>query len=164
MVPGCFYGVDSFFLLSGFLCCHGLQKKVFTKESNRSFRGFSVMYLKFILLRVCRLLPLEMFCIALFFNVLPILGTGILWNMKVQALGAGAHCFEGAGSRGCEQYWWTNLLFIQDLDQYVGKCFGHTWYLANDMQLYLTAPFFCLAYSYGRKYGWSLIALGLSIG
>jgi peptidoglycan/LPS O-acetylase OafA/YrhL len=161
MVPGCFYGVDSFFLLSGFLCCHGLQKKVFSKESNRSLKGFSIMYVKFVLLRVLRLLPLEMLCIALCVNVLPKLGTGVLWNLNY---GDGHHCFEGAGSGDCTSYWWTNLLFLQDLDQYVGKCFGHTWYLANDMQLYLTAPFFSLAYSYSRRYGWALISIGLLVG
>jgi len=161
IVPGCFYGVDSFFMLSGFLCCYSLQKKVFNKPENRSPRGFAILYPKFIVLRVLRLLPLEMFCIALCVNVLPQVGTGILWNTERPD---GAHCFDGAGGAGCDQYWWTNLLFLQNIDAYMGKCFAHTWYLANDMQLYLTAPLFSLAYSYDRRIGWGGILAGLCVG
>lgn len=159
MIPGCFYAVDTFFLMSGFLCCYGLQKKVFSKLENRSFRGFFTMYPKFLLVRFLRLLPLEMLTICICMFVLPLLGTGILWNA---ARPGGTKCFDAAGTVGCESYWWKNVLFIQNFGKH--SCFGHTWYLAVDMQLYLTAPFFCLAYSFRKMYGWALLSLGLLVG
>jgi peptidoglycan/LPS O-acetylase OafA/YrhL len=161
LIPGCFYGVDSFFLMSGFLCAHGLQQKVFSKQGSTSPKSFSFLYLKFVFLRYVRLLPLEMFCIAFVVNVLPQLGTGILWNLERPD---GSYCFSGAGGAGCEQYWWTNILFIQNMDAYLGKCFAHTWYLAADMQIYLTAPFFSLAYAVNRKLGWSVLSIALAVG
>lgn len=161
MIPGCFYGVDSFFLLSGFLCCYGLQQKVFSKPRNRTVRGFATMFPQFFVMRYLRLAPLEMFCIGLSYFILPYLGTGVLWNLDSAK---GGQCYAGAGTTGCDQYWWTNLLFLQDVDKYMGRCYGHTWYLANDLQLYLTAPFFSLAYVIRPVLGWVLLTLGLLVG
>lgn len=119
------------------------------------------MYPKFALMRFLRLQPLQMLCIALCMFVLPHLGTGIVWNSSGSD---GSHCFEGAGAQECAKYWWTNLLFVQNLDEFYGKCFGHAWYLAVDFQLYLITPFFCLAYSIRRIFGWALIGIGLLVG
>mmetsp|Transcript_126787 Transcript_126787/g.405390 ORF Transcript_126787/g.405390 Transcript_126787/m.405390 type:complete len:812 (-) Transcript_126787:517-2952(-) len=160
-IPGCFYGVDSFFVISGFLCAIGLDTKLFNDARNRTPAGFSVKYLQFVVFRWLRLVPTEMFCIALSTTLLPYLGTGVLWNMDRSD---GTRCYEANGSAGCGQYWWTNLLFIQDADKYMGKCYGHTWYLANDFQLYMTAPFFGIVYSISRKAGWIFIGLGMLAG
>ena len=38
----------------------------------------------------------------------------------------------------CDQYWWPNLLFIQNLYPWGNvECVGWVWYLAIDMQLFL---------------------------
>jgi peptidoglycan/LPS O-acetylase OafA/YrhL len=162
VIPGCFYGVDSFFLLSGFLCAHGLQKKVFSKPQFKTPAGFSLMYLKFALSRYLRLLPLEMFVMLLDMYILPNAGSGVLWNMDRPN---GARCADSAGGDpNCGKYWWANVLFIQNLDHFIGKCMGHTWYLAADMQIYLTAPFFGLVYGINRKAGWAFLVAGLAVG
>eukprot|EP00931_Biecheleriopsis_adriatica_P064345 TRINITY_DN39142_c0_g1_i1.p1 TRINITY_DN39142_c0_g1~~TRINITY_DN39142_c0_g1_i1.p1 ORF type:complete len:801 (-),score=103.28 TRINITY_DN39142_c0_g1_i1:48-2348(-) len=157
LIPGCFYGVDSFFLLSGFLCCYGLQKKVFSNSRNQSMSGFCSKYPFFIIYRYLRLVPLEIVVILIFCCIVPYMGTGVLWNLG---------CYEGTGANACRTHWWVNLLFLQDSDTLTrkGLCLGHTWYLANDFQLYLTAPFFCWAYGIKPKLGWLLLALGLCVG
>lgn len=163
-LPGCTFSVDTFFLFSGFLCCHTLQKKVFNKDQFKTFKGLLSFYPKFILQRVLRLLPLEMLCIALCLNVLPQAGVGVLWNLEQD----GGHCYDRAshpiGGPGCREYWWANLLFIQNFDAFLSKCFGHTWYLGVDMQLYLAAPIFCFMYAIDRKAGWALLSIGLCVG
>lgn len=156
-IPGCFYGVDSFFVMSGFLCAYGLEQKVFNRPDSRSPAKFSLMYLKFVVDRYLRLTPLLMFVIAFCVNILPRIGAGILWNIEHPD---GSHCFDAAGGgQGCVDYWWTLLLYIQDLDRYSGKCFGHAWYLANDFQIYLTAPFYALAYKFDRRLGWAVLIM-----
>eukprot|EP00929_Paragymnodinium_shiwhaense_P021834 TRINITY_DN14129_c0_g1_i1.p1 TRINITY_DN14129_c0_g1~~TRINITY_DN14129_c0_g1_i1.p1 ORF type:complete len:809 (+),score=183.63 TRINITY_DN14129_c0_g1_i1:64-2490(+) len=160
-IPGCFYGVDSFFLMSGFLCAYSMERKIFSKPEATKPKNFSLMYFKFVLFRYLRLIPLEMFCIGIATLILPFLGKGIVWSMD---RGDGAHCSDAAGGAQCATYWWTNALFIQNLNQYLGKCMGHTWYLAADFQIYLTAPFFSLAYALDRRAGWSVLALGLTAG
>ena len=44
----------------------------------------------------------------------------------------------------CEKYWYTDLLYINNLDPYKGQahCLGQGWYLANDMQFFVLAPIF----------------------
>lgn len=161
IIPGCFYGVDSFFVISGFLCAVGLDAKLFKNPANRKPVQFSLKYLQFLLFRWLRLVPTEMFCIAFSTTLLPYMGTGILWNMNQPA---GGHCYEANGSSGCGEYWWTNLLFIQDLNKYTAKCYGHTWYLANDFQMYATAPFFGLVYSIDRRAGWCFLSMAMLVG
>jgi len=161
IVPGCYYGVDSFFVLSGFLCAAGLQNKVFNRRENRRPVGFSLTYVKFALMRWLRLVPAEMFCIMFVVNLLPFLGSGVLWNLQDPR---GGHCYEDAGAGECSTLWWTNLLFIQDLDKYMNRCMLHTWYLANDFQLYLTAPFFALAYSLSKRAGWAVLTVAFIVG
>jgi len=161
IIPGCFYGVDSFFLLSGFLCANGLEKKVFSKPQFKTPVGFSLMYLKFIVMRYLRLMPLAMFVTFLVTAVLPSMGTGVLWEMDRPS---GTHCYGAAGGDGCEKYWWTLLLVIQNADAYLGKCMGHLWYLAADLQIYMLAPFFSLVYGLNRKAGWVVLGLALLAG
>lgn len=166
-IPGCFYAVDSFFLMSGFLCAFGLQRKVFCKPENQSATGFLKMYPKFVLVRYLRLLPTEMFCILFAYYAAPFMGQGVLWNMQRPD---GSSCVDNTGAAPCNKYWWTNLLFIQNfIPAYTASgttCYGHSWYLAVDMQIYLTAPFFSVAYSYAARWGWLLLGLAalLSIG
>jgi len=161
MIPGCFYGVDSFFLLSGFLCANGLEKKVFSKPQFRTPAGFSKMYLQFIVMRYLRLMPLAMFVTFLVTAVLPSMGTGVLWEMDRPS---GTRCYGAAGGNGCDKYWWTILLVIQNADKYLGKCMGHLWYLAADLQIYLLAPFFSLAYALNHRAGWALLGSALLAG
>lgn len=40
----------------------------------------------------------------------------------------------------CEAWWWTTLLYIGNYANPEKLCFGHSWYLLVDMQLYILSP------------------------
>lgn len=40
----------------------------------------------------------------------------------------------------CEDWWWTSLLFVGNYVNPGQLCFGHSWYLMADMQLYFLSP------------------------
>ena len=68
-------------------------------------------------------------------------------------------------SCGCPSYWWTNILYIQNFypagDQN-NECMSWTWYLANDMQMYIVSPFVVMAMQRWRRAGmvlWSMLML-----
>lgn len=39
----------------------------------------------------------------------------------------------------CNQYWWRNILFINNFYPLTEMCMMWSWYLANDMQFYIIA-------------------------
>ncbi|KHJ95570.1 hypothetical protein OESDEN_04486 [Oesophagostomum dentatum] len=46
----------------------------------------------------------------------------------------------------CKKGWWQNLLYINNFfDGQLEVCYGITWYLAVDTQLYFVAPVFLMA-------------------
>jgi peptidoglycan/LPS O-acetylase OafA/YrhL len=56
-----------------------------------------------------------------------------------------------SNTRPCKGIWWSHFLYLNDLypwwNQRLGEvCYGHSWYLANDMQYYLLVPLLCLLY------------------
>lgn len=40
----------------------------------------------------------------------------------------------------CEEYWWSTLLYVANYVNPGQLCFGHSWYLIVDMQLYVLSP------------------------
>lgn len=40
----------------------------------------------------------------------------------------------------CEEFWWTSLLYVGNYVNPGKLCFGHSWYLMVDMQLYFLSP------------------------
>jgi peptidoglycan/LPS O-acetylase OafA/YrhL len=40
----------------------------------------------------------------------------------------------------CEKWWWTSLLYVGNYVNPGQLCFGHSWYLQVDMQLYFLSP------------------------
>ena len=44
----------------------------------------------------------------------------------------------------CADSWWTNLLYINNFKEFLHteECMGHTWYMANDMQMFVFSPIF----------------------
>ena len=61
----------------------------------------------------------------------------------------------------CKSYWWTNLLFINNIHpwQMADNCIGWVWYLANDFQFFLLSPPLIYVYCKHRKIGYSLIGM-----
>lgn len=46
----------------------------------------------------------------------------------------------------CNEYWWTNVLFINNLYpwHFSDECLGWTWYLGNDFDFFIITPFILL--------------------
>ncbi|KAJ8031539.1 Nose resistant to fluoxetine protein 6 [Holothuria leucospilota] len=62
-----------------------------------------------------------------------------------------------ADQHKCKNYWWTTLLFINNIYPAMNEtCMAWTWYLSNDMQYFVISPVFI--YAFCRN---SLVALGL---
>jgi hypothetical protein len=69
------------------------------------------------------------------------------------------HGFE---PEGCSKYWWTSLLYVNNLIKPDGMCLGVTWYLANDMQFHWVAPLALVPFVLKRK-GISFLVVNLFI-
>jgi len=63
----------------------------------------------------------------------------------------------------CDKYWWTNLLYVNNFipKNYDVTCMGWSWYLANDMQLYILTPIFFFSYYKNKKLGIAVITIAM---
>ncbi|XP_058833255.1 nose resistant to fluoxetine protein 6-like isoform X2 [Topomyia yanbarensis] len=114
--------VDTFLLLSGFLFARLLLIEL---DKRRGRVNFAVIYI----FRYIRLTPAYAAMIALYATWLPRLGSGPLWDRRMQL----------EQSR-CQASWWRNILYINN---YIGTdqlCMFQSWYLATDTQLFVLAP------------------------
>jgi peptidoglycan/LPS O-acetylase OafA/YrhL len=110
----CFYSVDMFFYMSGFFIYFSLSKDKRTKFSTIIFY------------RLIRLMPLYVIVILASTYCLPFFLNGPSINSAINY------------TSPCKQYWWHNILFINNLIWYEdNNCLGHTWYLANDFQFFI---------------------------
>ena len=121
-VENAFFAVDSFFFLSGVLVAYLTFRQM--KKTGR------FPFLHYYVHRYLRLTPAYAF--VLFFA----------WSLS-QYIAAGPVLSMGNGYSGaCSKYWWTNLLYINNLYPWnmAKQCIGWSWYLANDMQFFVIAP------------------------
>ncbi|KAL6045273.1 Nose resistant to fluoxetine protein 6 [Balamuthia mandrillaris] len=149
------FSVDTFFFVSGFLLGF-----LCLQEINRS-RTKSMNWALFYFHRVWRLSPVYFFLLFVYWKLMPFMGEGPQWVRG-----------EG-GDPNCEETWWANLLYIQNLypAKFGDSCMGWTWYLANDMQFYVLSPLVLFpfyrwvvrlrsgrAFRFGQFVSWSLLA------
>ena len=113
--------VDTFFLISGVVLaysfCNAYQKQ----------GKFNI--LMFYLHRYLRLTPPLAIVIAITATVFVYFGNGPLWTRTVELQ-----------QTNCQDYWWRNMLYIQDFFPGEEICVGQSWYLADDMQMFLFSP------------------------
>ena len=151
------FAVDTFFFISGFLVSVSLLKRLVPTYNNNSSGKSSgsrppmVRWLtQFYLHRLLRILPPYIFCLILWWKVGVLLGSGPFWIKWSQY-----------ASR-CDEYFWTNLLFINNIYPYEAvsedQCFYVSWYLANDMQFYFLSPLFIVAFLRKKIFGVLLTA------
>ena len=122
-----FFSVDSFFFLSGVLVAY-----LTLREMQRKKGRFPV--LTYYLHRYLRLTMVYAFLLFFWWTLTVHLGNGPTWRAS-----------QGEGSvqqENCQKYWWTNLLYINNLYPWTltEECMGWTWYLSNDMQFFVLAP------------------------
>ncbi|KXJ18551.1 nose resistant to fluoxetine protein 6 [Exaiptasia diaphana] len=132
------FAVDTFFFLSGLLVAYLSFRQVDkTKGSLNLF--------KFYFHRFWRLTPVYMFVLLFYDQLTQFLGEGPFW-------------YEIQSKQPCDEYWWTNLLYINNFYP-KAECMAWAWYLANDMQFFVISPFIIFAaYRFGKR------GLGLSVG
>ena len=123
-----FLSVDSFFFLSGVLVSY-----LTLREMKRRKGKFPVV--PYYLHRFLRLTPTYMFILFFYWFISMYLGQSTP-NVQV-GLGPSSPTW-----KSCEQYWWTNLLYINNLypDKINDECMSWSWYLANDMQFFVISP------------------------
>lgn len=114
--------VDSFFMLSGLLVAY-----ITLRGLERARGQFS--WIMFYVHRYVRLTPVMMSVVAFVATLYVYLGSGPWWGKVAEGLPK--HCVEN---------WWTNMLYINNFVNMETSCIGQTWYLANDMQMYIFSP------------------------
>ncbi|EFA78371.1 transmembrane protein NRF-6 [Heterostelium album PN500] len=147
-LPAGEFAVDVFFMLSGFLVAHTLLSQLDSKKAKSL-----LFWAKYALHRYIRLSPLMYFLLFVYWKLMPMFGSGPMWYQFAQSLDV------------CDQYWWTNLLYINNLhpSTLTQECFAWGWYLANDMQFYLIAPFVLLSFRYKKIFGYTWVVILLAI-
>ncbi|XP_005108614.2 O-acyltransferase like protein [Aplysia californica] len=116
------FSVDTFFTLGGFLVSY-LKLKPWMEK------GRSVNWRLFYFHRIWRLTPPYMLSLVFFTGFTKFFGSGATWPNTMPA-----------DEENCENYGWTNLLYVNNLVHNENLCMGQSWYLANDMQFYLVSP------------------------
>jgi len=162
IVPGGYFAVDTFFWLSGMLGARALHAKVKNSPTLLSVKGFCLRLYPFALLtRWLRLSLVYAFIIIFTQTWYSELGKGgLLWNAST-GMSHGMGCASSIDNDTCKTYWWSNLLYINNLipGQRVG-CMAWTWYLACDMQLFLLVPLLVLIRErVGKMAGWVILLL-----
>jgi peptidoglycan/LPS O-acetylase OafA/YrhL len=117
------YVVDVFFVISGFLLA-------FLVSSELEKRKGKINWIIFILHRLMRIVPVYFFIYWFYISLFPYLGNGPAWPLQ-----------EYKNKVSCGEYWYSNFLFINNFvpsDQ--PSCMGWSWYVANDIQLYMLSP------------------------
>lgn len=139
-IGNAYVSVDTFFLLSGLLVAY-LALRRMDKAKGLMKINLPMFYLH----RFIRLTPPYMFVILLWNNIFPMMVTGPLSGfVRLKEF-----------KEPCRKYWWTNLLYINNFypKKMSEECLGWSWYLANDMQFYVAAPFILLLiHFFDRKY------------
>ena len=135
-----FFSVDSFFFLSGLLVAYLTLRDLHRRKG----RFPALMYY---IHRYLRLTPTYAFVLFFQWFLTVHLTDGPLY---IQQYGAGSPPY-----KLCNQYWWTNFLYINNFHPWklTEECMGWTWYLANDMQFYIVAPLMVVMLYYSLTLG-----------
>lgn len=57
------------------------------------------------------------------------------------------------GSDLCVKNWWTNFLYINNYVNWKESCYGVSWYLATDTQMFIFAPVLIIALALNKFVG-----------
>ncbi|KAH0564236.1 hypothetical protein KQX54_010492 [Cotesia glomerata] len=124
--------VDTFFCISGFLICWSFFGKRIGQEPKPVRRFPWFRYLNLVFNRILRLGPVYFVIIGI---------AEIIFGMinKTSAFIAAEDPYYY-----CSNYWWRNVLFINNLFDWNEACLSWSWYVANDMQFYVIGTFLLL--------------------
>ncbi len=139
--------VDTFFFISGFLASYMLLLKLDKEQAKGTTKPAYKWIPSLYFHRWMRITPAYLYAFFIHWKIAPLLSYGPL-----------AQTVWESNTRPCKGIWWSHFLYLNDLypwwNQRLGEvCYGHSWYLANDMQYYLLVPLFCLLYRSTRWNG-----------
>jgi hypothetical protein len=124
---------DIFLMLSGLLTTY--------TYFGRLAKGKQIVVWREILDRYFRIIPSVIFLILFCTFILPLLGSGPMWNLVVTS-----------HSDICKKHWWRNLLFLQNWFGYNSICLTNTHHVGIDMQLYIVATLLTpILFKYPRR-------------
>ncbi|XP_037070378.1 nose resistant to fluoxetine protein 6-like [Pollicipes pollicipes] len=140
--------VDSFFFLSGLLVAY-----VFMRNMEKTKGKFNIIM--YYVHRYIRLTPVLAMTIGFVATLYVHLGDGPFWG-KNTVFG---------NPYICSKYWWKNLAYINNVYESEKTCLGQTWYLANDMQMFVLSPIVLLPLYFYPTIGqiWLILLLGLNL-
>ncbi|EGT31129.1 hypothetical protein CAEBREN_13283 [Caenorhabditis brenneri] len=151
LILNAFVSVDTFFVLSGIVVAYLFFK---TKPTKKMITN-PVTWVLFYVHRYLRLTP----PIMLFIGVFIVYGPYIQGEFAASALNELIPQVET-----CKQYWWQNLLYINNFAPVINgqsqACYAISWYLSVDTQLYLVSPIVLIALYFSFAAGTATIAAG----
>lgn len=134
----CYLYTDVFLMLSGLLVSYSIFGKL--------QRGQKLNIAKEILSRYLRFMPLIAVLIIFAIFILPLLGSGPLWNQSI--------IYQ---SEICKQTWWRSLLMIHNWFGFENICMENTHHIGSDFQLFVASIFLIILVHMNRKLGIFLI-------
>ena len=122
--------LESLFVISGCLAMFLSFKQL---EGNVRYLPF---LFKYYLYHILRITPTYFLLILLIWGLTPHLGSGPMWSPAA-----------GKMSGSCEEYWWTNFLYINTFypSRLVDSCVSWSWFIALEMQFMLLSPIFIIS-------------------
>ena len=137
-----FPSVDSFFLISGVLLAYLTLKEL---EKTKGRVSLPIFYIH----RYLRLTGTYIIIIGFHTTLL-----------RQMCFGPNCRALEFAVD-GCTRAWWRNILYINNFGGGQGgenfaECIGQTWYLSNDMQMFVFTPFIIYPMWKWHKFGISM--------
>ena len=147
-VENALFCVDSFFFLSGLLVPYHSLREMGRLDGHFPFFHFYVH-------RYLRLTPTLVF--VLFF------GWFLIGHLPH---GPFSKSLSDPSTTSCSKYWWTNLLYINNLYpwKFKDECMRWTWYLANDMQFYIISPLILFSLYHWFPVGVVIVGVFLVMG
>jgi hypothetical protein len=133
-VPGAFFVASLMFFCLGFVSTFSL---IHNKGEGEKMTIHDA--LMFIVKRIVKLIPFNLFIIGFGTCLAPYMGGGPYWDLYEKAM------------TGCNNgYWWTNLVYIHNFypSQFDEKCMGWTWFISCYVQLSIILPFLIAIYSW----------------
>ena len=107
-----------------------------------SFKDYFHITIKLLLTKIFKILPALIFCLFGFQTMIYFLGSGTAWIEYKNHL------------KECDAYWWTPLVFMNDLIPFFEKdsfgCMRWTAIFAIEMKLFLPLPPIVFLYSHGK--------------
>ncbi|XP_044728392.1 nose resistant to fluoxetine protein 6-like [Chrysoperla carnea] len=139
--------VDTFLTISGCLLTYTFLKHI---EKVKGKIPWGIFYLHRYIRLTVGLFVVLLLALTIFYK----LGSGPLWHFVLDKFG-----FLGY----CKNYWWSQLLYIQNYVNPNESCMIHTWYLSVDMQLYVLSPLILYPMWRWKKFAHTVIPILLLV-